>query len=262
MVTLHIQRAQLSSAINSYVRVELLDDDSHRLDHSTSVYSHTEYNEHISWEMNVHDYTHELRVSVYERHLLSGDAKCVGYVKIHMKLLLKRDQLSQWFQLDTVQPSQPIPARTRPSTTTQQTKLTRSTLSRISTNTLPMTKVLIVRPSPNTSYGMSVAGTGPTHIIRVQRHSAADRAGLVAGDLICSVENIDVKEYSREHLVQLLKQQSVLTEICVQRTHSTQQCTQVLHQSLPSTVSTTMCGTNKSTTHHLSFIMEEGRYVD
>ena len=85
---------------SSYVRVQLVDDELGRLDYTTSLYQHTVYKEHVSWEMSKEDYMCPLRVSMYKRHVSNGDAEFVGYVNINLiPLLTSTGRMSKWFTL-------------------------------------------------------------------------------------------------------------------------------------------------------------------
>ena len=267
MVSLYIARASLPHVMSSYVRVQLLNDESSRLDHTTPVYQHTTYKEHISWEMCKEDYICPVRVSVYKRHITTGDAECIGYVNINIIALLTGDTINQWFTLTSLKPT-PVITKHRTNKHPTQSRTRRiprhhtATYCRLPTSTLPTSKVLIVRPSSTTSFGLSVAGHGPTHIVRIQPQSAADRAGLQAGDQIYSIGDVKVQLYTSDRIAQLLKHQDVLTEMCVLRsTTSTSNNTTVLHRSLPTKLSTSL-NTSSCTsflTHHLSFISDSCR---
>ena len=101
--------------------------------------------------------------------------------------------------------------------------------------------MLIIRPSTDASFGLSMAGHGPTHITRIQPQSPADKASLYPGDQIYSIGDVVVHQQSSDQIVQLLKKQPVLTEMCVLRTTPTYTTcdTTLLHRSLPSKLSTT-----------------------
>ena len=82
---------------------------------------------------------------------------------------------------------------------------------------VPLTKMMVLRSSTSEHFGLSVAGHGPTHIIRVQPNSCASRAALQAGDQLYSIGNINVQTYSQHRIVKLLKQQQLHTEFTVLR---------------------------------------------
>ena len=177
MVSLHLQQAHLLRYVNSYARVRLLDDDSKRLDHSTAVFvyrKYPNYNEHISWEMNENDYMHQLQVSIYERHPTTGDAECIGYVTISLASLLTVGTIDRWLALSTIPRTKHIPRR-------------KQGRRRCSKQSVPLTKMMVLRSSISEHFGLSVAGHGPTHIIRVQPNSCASRADLQAGDQLYSI---------------------------------------------------------------------------
>ena len=213
MVSLHLQQAHLLRYVNSYARVRLLDDDSKRLDHSTAVFvyrKYPNYNEHISWEMNDNDFKHQLQVSIYERHPTTGDADCIGYVTISLASLLTVGTIDRWLALSTI-------PRTKHITRRNQGHRRCSKQSVPQPPPVPLTKMMVLRSSTSEHFGLSVAGHGPTHIVRVQPNSCASRAALQAGDQLYSIGNINIQTYSQHRIVKLLKRQQLRTEFTVLR---------------------------------------------
>lgn len=278
MMSIHIHQVilpyQYQHDTITYVRVQLLDDTSQRLDQTTPLYKHSLYDEHISWEMNKEDYFHPLRVSVYKRE--HGGALCIGHVDIKLSSLLSSSSIrvNHWLPL-AQQHSQYTSIKSRRHVSRRKRPVCTSTYKRLPQSTLPRTNILIARPSSSTSFGFSVAGRGdgPVHVIRIQSQSPAALAGLQPGDQIVSIEGINVQHYNSDNIVQLLKQQSVLTEICVQRDsigstptsfHNTGVHTHlhILHQSLPIHTSTNSSTTSDSINYDLSFISDTCRYAE
>ena len=261
MCSLFIERASLPYVTSSYVRVQLVDDELGKLDYATSLYQHTVYKEHVSWEMSKEDYICPLRVPIYKRHVSTGDAECVGYVNINLvPLLTSTGSITKWYILQPTQSIIKSQTKHQPSQLIRKHRIHHRLPT--STFTLPSTKVLIIRPSTDASFGLSMAGYGPTHITRIQPQSPADKASLYPGDQIYSIGDVVVHQQSSDQIVQLLKKQSLLTEMCVLRsTTSDTTCdTTLLHRSLPAKLSTTLdTSTTSMLAYHISFIGDTRR---
>lgn len=54
-------------------------------------------------------------------------------------------------------------------------------------------------------YGMKVSGDNPVYVESVKHGGAAQKAGLVAGDMILKVNGVDVKFSTHTQVVQLIK---------------------------------------------------------
>ena len=188
----------------------------------------------------------------------------MGYVNINLiPLLTRTGSITKWYNL---QPTRYIIKRQtkhQPSQSIRKHHIRHRLPT--STFTLHSTKVLIIRPSTDASFGLSMAGHGPTHITRVQPRSPADKASIYPGDQIYSIGDIVVHQQSSEHIVQLLKKQSLLTEMCVRRSTTTDTTcdTTLLHRSLPAKLSTTLdTSTTSMLAYHLSFIGDTRRSTE
>jgi Rho guanine nucleotide exchange factor 12 len=54
-------------------------------------------------------------------------------------------------------------------------------------------------------YGMKVSGDNPVYVESVKHGGAAQKAGLIAGDMILKVNGVDVKFSTHTQVVQLIK---------------------------------------------------------
>ena len=225
MIRLHIQEAFLENAAPSYVRVKLVGD-SERFNLSTKVRSDTFrpfYDEYISWEIQDGDYRKQLCLTVYQQR--RRDVEAIGIINIDISSVLvdHREVFNCWTLKPVPSTSTELRCRRR------KKKALKEVCSRLDKSDLPLKKLIIVRPTETSCYGLSLFGRG--YVSSIEPKSSASRAGLEVGDQLHYINGTCVRNSSSHEIVTLLKNQGVLVELSVYRTTIAHQ--QLHHRSLP-----------------------------